>query len=207
MNRDLDPDSLSRTTKATRARILAAAANTFIAKGIKATTVQDILIAANVSRRTYYGYFKNQEDALKALYDEATAELNNGVRDAIDETKTPWDKAAAAINAYLTYLRDDEVLRPMMQAEAVRPDSVLAPYREGTLDQLVGTVENAVSAATGQTIDPLVWRGLLLGTEGMALHLMQSGPMTEAEFQRVRLAATAMFQQVLAGLPHMPKQA
>ncbi len=50
----------------TAERILKGAAKAFGESGLKATTVQDILNAAGVSRRTFYLHFRNIEAVLDA---------------------------------------------------------------------------------------------------------------------------------------------
>ncbi|SEM59412.1 transcriptional regulator, TetR family [Pseudoxanthomonas sp. GM95] len=50
--------------KETRARISKAALGLFIAKGFEATTLDELAVAAGISRRTFFHYFKSKEEVL-----------------------------------------------------------------------------------------------------------------------------------------------
>src|SRR5262245_64691719 len=64
-------------------RILAAVADVTSAASYAEMTVEDIIVTAGVSRRTFYEHFKNKEDAFLAAYDEATGRLLAALRWAI----------------------------------------------------------------------------------------------------------------------------
>ena len=48
--------------------VLMGASKIFAERGVDAVSVEDILVAANVSRRTFYKAYKNKADVLSALY-------------------------------------------------------------------------------------------------------------------------------------------
>src|SRR5262245_63348231 len=60
--------------------ILHAAIEVFSRQGFAATSVEDILKAAGVARRTFYKHFGNKEEVLAAIYELATAELLGAIR-------------------------------------------------------------------------------------------------------------------------------
>ncbi|MGD9681289.1 MAG: TetR family transcriptional regulator [Candidatus Obscuribacterales bacterium] len=60
--------------EATRQEILSAAADLFKTKGYESTSVDDIALAADVAKGTFYYHFKAKEDLVHALQD---AELNS----------------------------------------------------------------------------------------------------------------------------------
>lgn len=51
----------------TRQKLCLSAAKIFVEKGIDATSIEDILIAAEVSRGTFYTYFSDKNDLVKAV--------------------------------------------------------------------------------------------------------------------------------------------
>ena len=75
---------MSTATIDIRTRILEAAAAVFTARGLGETTVQHLLQEANVSRRTFYRYFRNQEAVLAGLYDLACDVLLQAIQAIID---------------------------------------------------------------------------------------------------------------------------
>ena len=58
-----------------RNMIIAGGARVFAAKGIRAASVEDLLEASNVSRRTFYRMFESKEDVALALYNFGTTQL------------------------------------------------------------------------------------------------------------------------------------
>jgi AcrR family transcriptional regulator len=56
-----------RNKERTRRELADAAAKLFIERGYAATTVQDIVEAADVSSRTFFRYFPNKEDVITAI--------------------------------------------------------------------------------------------------------------------------------------------
>ena len=68
-----------------RNMIIAGAARVFTIKGLRAASVEDLLEAANVSRRTFYRLFQSKDDVALALY-------NFGTRGLIES----WGRAIAS---------------------------------------------------------------------------------------------------------------
>src|SRR5690349_11421784 len=60
---------------AVRSAILQGAATVFAKHGARAASVEDILAAAKLSRRTFYRFYQSKEDVLLALYRVGTAGL------------------------------------------------------------------------------------------------------------------------------------
>jgi TetR/AcrR family transcriptional repressor of nem operon len=67
-----DVDTLTAKGRATRGRIVAAAAESMMARGVERTTIQDVMAAAAVSGSQMYHYFANKADLVAAVIDFAT---------------------------------------------------------------------------------------------------------------------------------------
>lgn len=65
--RDVSVDSLPKRRQLTRQRIIDAGCSLFSRRGVAQVSVEDILVEADVSRGTFYKYFSNKEDVLKAI--------------------------------------------------------------------------------------------------------------------------------------------
>jgi AcrR family transcriptional regulator len=81
-----DRQSLSlreRNRVRARAEIADTALRLFIDRGFEGVTVDEIVVAAGVSRRTFFRYFETKEDALLADYPELSARLTEAL-DAAD---------------------------------------------------------------------------------------------------------------------------
>lgn len=58
---------LQKRRQATHQRIVAAACSLFTRRSVAVVSVEDILLEAEVSRGTFYKYFSNKDDVLKAI--------------------------------------------------------------------------------------------------------------------------------------------
>jgi TetR/AcrR family transcriptional repressor of nem operon len=75
---------MSRTKPAEerRAELLAAGQALFIAKGIAATTLEDITNGAGVSKGLFYVYFRSKDDLVVALQEEFSRQFAGRIREA-----------------------------------------------------------------------------------------------------------------------------
>ena len=96
-----NPGLRERTRSAMRAEIAATAVNLFITNGFERTTIDDVVAATGVARRTFFRYFENKEDLvlghLADMGDQICAALAarpagepvwTALRRAMDDAKT-----------------------------------------------------------------------------------------------------------------------
>ena len=188
----------------TRDRILHGAYSTIGERGIGPTKVKHILDAAGVSRRTFYQYFRSKDDVLAAVYFVVKEGLIQVIATAVVSEPKASAKVNAAVSAYVDYQRRSGRGLMELQAEAIRPDSPLAQHRESTLDSVVGVVDAAVQDNIGLRCDPLVYRAVLMGIEGMVIHLQRDGDFSVADGERIHGASVALIFQMLEGIENMP---
>lgn len=86
-----------------RRRILWAALETFGDRGFAATTVQDLLRSAQVSRATFYELFSDKEACMAALHEDVLAWLRAEVASAVEES-SDWPARVRAVIARLIEL-------------------------------------------------------------------------------------------------------
>jgi AcrR family transcriptional regulator len=199
-------------TEATRSRIVDGAAALFGEVGIAEATVQDVLGRASVSRRTFYQYFTSKEDVVAAVYDRWVDDLVRSVAASV----VPWsgppgtepvDIVVEALDAWLAHLHATGPVGIRLMVEAARHDTQLHPRRERTFDALVQTIDGAMRTILGARVDPLVYRALLLGAEGLVLHLAERGEL-EGQRARLRRVVGSLFFTVLGAhgaLPDPPR--
>jgi AcrR family transcriptional regulator len=109
-----------------RERILAAVADVTSAASYAEMTVEDIIVTAGVSRRTFYEHFENKEQAFLAAYDEASARLLAAVRAAYESQQGFGERIRAGIEAFLFLLAADPPFARMCIVEvmAAGPEAV-----------------------------------------------------------------------------------
>src|SRR5688572_25236353 len=65
-----------------RERILAAVGDVVSVAGYRDMSVEDVIVTAGISRRTFYEHFKNKQDAFLAAYDAVLVQLLSIVQSA-----------------------------------------------------------------------------------------------------------------------------
>jgi AcrR family transcriptional regulator len=109
-----------------RERMLAAVADVSSAASYAEMSVEDIIVTAGVSRRTFYEHFKNKEDAFLAAYEEASGRLLAAVRAGYESRETFADRVHAGIEMFLMLLAADPAFARMCIVEvmAAGPEAV-----------------------------------------------------------------------------------
>jgi AcrR family transcriptional regulator len=90
-----------------RERILDAVADVISLAGYQAMSVEQIIGAAGVSRRTFYDNFKSKEDAFLAALDAAGGRLVERIRTAYDSSETFSGCVLACLAAFLDFLASE----------------------------------------------------------------------------------------------------
>ena len=75
--------------EATRQEILNAAADLFRAKGYEATSVDDIVLAANLAKGTFYYHFQKKDDLVLAMQESQLKEAAGIAREALANGESP----------------------------------------------------------------------------------------------------------------------
>ncbi|ETR77533.1 TetR family transcriptional regulator [Afipia sp. P52-10] len=89
--------------------LMAAAADLFIARGVEATTVDDIVAKAGVAKGTFYHYFKTKSDVIAALRERFAQDFVERVASVIEPcaaTDHPARLTAWIRGAVETYLHN-----------------------------------------------------------------------------------------------------
>ncbi|OLR92041.1 TetR/AcrR family transcriptional regulator [Actinokineospora bangkokensis] len=74
-----------------RGRLIEAVLHVVAAKGYPDATVNDLVVRAEVSRRTFYEHFDDKQACFLAAFDAAVAEVSSSLRDALDPVaKHDW---------------------------------------------------------------------------------------------------------------------
>jgi AcrR family transcriptional regulator len=109
-----------------RERIIAAVADVTSVAGYGDMSVEDVLVTAGVSRRTFYEHFANKQDAFLAAYDDVTERLLAGVRAAFEPETTFAGRVRAGLAALLEFMANEPAFARMCLVEvmAAGPDAI-----------------------------------------------------------------------------------
>ena len=136
-----------------RERILSAVADVCSVAGYPDMSVEDVIVTAGVSRRTFYEHFKNKEDAFLAAYDVVVAQLLAAVQEAYEPEQGFAARMRAGLAAFLDFLAREPAFARMciVEALAAGPDAVAR--RNGAMAAFAGIIEEN-ARELGTPIEP-----------------------------------------------------
>ncbi len=119
----------------TRRAILAAARHAFVEKGFSATSLEDIVTPARLTKGALYHHFESKAAVLEALYIELSEQLASRVAQAMDAAgDDPWQQLIAALDAFFAGSSEPDYVR-LVLLEAPR---VLGTDHGREIDQGIG---------------------------------------------------------------------
>jgi AcrR family transcriptional regulator len=185
-------------TEATRGRLVTTARRLFAQQGFAATSTEEILEAASVSRGAMYHHFSSKTELFQAVFeaveDDLTAQV---IAAAINETD-PARQLACGFAAFLDQCRRADVQRIVM----LEGPTVLGWDTWHELDEryAFGSLKAVLASAAEQgrlapeSVDP--WAHLLLGA------IMQAGMVVARadDPDEAKRAMTATFEKIISAL-------
>lgn len=176
-----------------RSRVLQGAAAVFAEQGARLSSVEDILLASGVSRRTFYRFFESKEDVLLALYRVGTEGLVAACRFAVAQTPDRASRFERCVDAHLRNARGLGRLVFVLGGEAQHHESPLHARRMQVHDELVALL---TAEPNPTTTDALAARTMILALEGVVRFVLQNGD----EGRHVSEAALAEARRVMMKL-------
>jgi AcrR family transcriptional regulator len=186
-----------------RAMVLQGAGKVFAARGVRLASVEDILEAARISRRTFYRVYSSKEDVLLALYRIGTERLLDACRLALEQESDPLRQAERCIDAHLHTAREQSRLVFVLGGEAQRHESLLHARRVEIHESLASMMASRARASLPRPPDVLLFRALLLALEGVTRQVLQDGDegrhVTDESLSRARAVMLRIATAAIAG--------
>jgi AcrR family transcriptional regulator len=183
-----------------RGMVMMAAAKVFAEHGYRAVSVDDLLAAANVSRRTFYKAFDGKDAVGLALYRFGTDALVDNCRRALAADGDLLTRVLRCIDLHLGNAGRVGRLVFVLGGEASSQDSPLFAVRMAVHDRLV---ELLLAADRDRRVDPLFVRTLVLALEAMVRCVLLEGDegrrVTDAQIARGRRVMTRIVTGAIAG--------
>ncbi len=136
-----------------RERILSAVGDVVSVAGYREMSVEDVIVTAGVSRRTFYEHFKNKEDAFLAAYDAVLLQLLSTVQAAIDTEQTFSARMCAGLRAFLDFLAREPGFARMCIVEALAAGPEAIARRNGAMAAFADMFEEN-ARVLGTPIEP-----------------------------------------------------
>jgi AcrR family transcriptional regulator len=177
-------------------RILAGAATAFREKGIEGATVEDILVASGVSRRTFYKVFQNKEDVLVALHRGLSELFLQAIHAAVASSPAGAERMERCVDVFLLAAQRSSGLMLQLQAEAQRRER-LAVRRKTLFLELVELIQAGFRLEGRVAPDALLLLGVLAGLEAIVRTQMESGRVGDEDMAHARTAMLALLRGAL----------
>ena len=177
-----------------RTNIQLAAIPVFVRKGLADTTVNDLLEAAQVSRRTFYKYFANKMDVLEGIYCTAVALLLARFRE-LQPGADMESWLRAMVGLFFDYHLSVGPIIRLMQEEALRGDSPLAVHRQQAHAEMQALLQQRL-ALSGKEFPALTYQALIWAMESASLNLLSRAALR----QEIGEAKTVLGDLLLAVL-------
>lgn len=178
----------SGASDAVRSRILRGAARVFGERGYGATSVETILEAAQVSRRTFYRTFRSKEDVLRTLFDRSVQRLVRAVRESPEPGKTSYERVVASVEAYLRVHANAGPLARVLLLEQFSPDSPLAAQRDRALSTFTALIASAAVGAGQKSPDPVLVAAVVAGINQVCVQMATEYPTGDWDIERAKRA-------------------
>jgi AcrR family transcriptional regulator len=171
-----------------RARILRGAAEAFGKLGYAATSVEAILEASGVSRRTFYKAFRSKEDVLGVLFEGAVRMLLRAVTDAQEGQFSRQKRLERAVEAYVRVHADAGPLARVLLFEQFAPGSSLARQREEAMASFARLISDGIVSLGREAPDPIVVRGVVAAVNEIAVQMAVAHPDGDWDVDRAKRA-------------------
>jgi AcrR family transcriptional regulator len=157
----------AETKQATRARLLAAAADEFGRVGLARANVDAISLAAGYAKGTIYNYFPSKEELFLAVVEEAVAQATAA---GSAPTEAPaWERLAATLAGFCAWAGDHDPFARVLVRECLMGTPGLYPRVMGAEAPLVGEFAATLrqGSARGELRDDVPAELLALAIAGL----------------------------------------
>jgi AcrR family transcriptional regulator len=107
-----------RTRRAMRAELTLLAQDLFAAKGYDQTTIEDLVAAAGMSKRTFFRYFTSKEDLVLGKYELLADRLTEAIT-ARPREEPVWESLRRAFDVIVEFFDDERQLARTLAMEKV----------------------------------------------------------------------------------------
>jgi AcrR family transcriptional regulator len=196
----LDPSLVAASQ---RTRLLEAVGGAVAEKGYAATTIDDIVRGAGVSKKTFYEHFQDKLGAFLAAYEAASDELYEHVRVAQDAASEPGAPAAstaedawlerthAGIRAYLRWLAAEPALARVFLVEVAAAGPEALACRERLRDRYAGRMRE-LQDSDSDVPDEIFHAVVAAADDLVVRRLREGGDLLELEPVMLRLQVSLL---------------
>lgn len=184
------------STTRRRSEILEAALRCFDRRGVVASTMEDIRLAAGVSVGSLYHHFPNKEAVVAALYVNLIADYQNGAEAAVSRGRTPRARVRAAVEHHILWSISHEAATRFLLAHRepeVRrlTDPTVVEMNRALEARLDEWLDTQTVAGTIPPLSPDIYIALVIGPAQSYVRRWLSGSATTSPDQAIEVLSQA----------------
>ena len=170
----------------TRTQIILHSIAIFSQKGVTDTTVQDLLEAAQVSRRTFYKYFKDKFDVLENIYTLSINMLSKQFSEEADEINTIEELIDKTVDVYFSYHTSMGNIIRIMQEEGGRLESPLNKRRKADRNGFAQAFEIKVKKLQNLELDKIDYYSVFWILENTSIYLLTETECSSKDIEKCK---------------------
>lgn len=170
----------------TRTQIVLQSVAIFSQKGISDTTVQDLLEASQVSRRTFYKYFKDKYDVLENIYRLSINMFSKRFSDRLHESNSLRELAEKTVSSYFSYHATMGNMIRIMHEDAYRDGSPLQERRIHDRESFVKTFSEQARSFGYNNDNKMLYYTIYWLLEDSSMYLLTETACSEEDIDRVQ---------------------
>ncbi|WP_281647554.1 TetR/AcrR family transcriptional regulator [Parendozoicomonas sp. Alg238-R29] len=158
----------------------------FVSRGVAGTNVNNLIEVVGVSRRTFYKYYSGKVDVLETIYRAGGELFLSRVNEIVKGADSVSSLVEEAVGLFFHYHTSIGSLILLLEEEAMRSDSPLAPLRQSVYDRMAAALQNGVNTIAGDAPDKMVFYTLIWSMEAASLNLMRDQRYSIDDVSKVR---------------------
>ncbi len=132
----------SRRKQKTRHKLLEAANQVFLEKGIEDTTVTDITETADMAYGTFYNYFKSVGDVVPVVAEEILENCKQQIAELQSQQDDPVKRIAISINKLFTSVMSEPAIKWLTQRPNIMADELARVVTDDAFEDIQSGVNS-----------------------------------------------------------------
>jgi AcrR family transcriptional regulator len=149
---------------ARREQLIAVALDVFAREGFHGTSMNDVAVAAGVTKPVLYQHFASKRELYLALLAEVGSRLLESIAKATVEARSPREQVVKGFTAYFRWVSDDHASFTLLFGSGARRDEEFAE----AVRRVEAAIADAVAPLIAADIDADHQRLLAFGVVGLA---------------------------------------
>ncbi len=166
----------------------------FAARGFHATSMDDVAVAAGVTKPVLYQHFSSKRALYIELLEEVGAELLGAITTASERASTPREQVEFGFVAYFRFVTENQSAFRLLFGASVRNDVEFARVAEGVIEEIAAAISTLIDVDLSSEHRRVLAHALVGVAESTSRRVL-SDPDAEAEPERLAywLAEMAWF--------------